>query len=119
MFKKSLGRNSLGVDRIFHYDPDQKRTWIEYHQDVQPILDHSQKIRNDTDVWKKGVKNSMALYATIPPLVQLKWIQEYGLHNDPMAEGNGGLLFRLLNSRDYGYLKCTDKIHIPQGAKTA
>jgi hypothetical protein len=52
MFKKSLGRNSLGVDRIFHYDPDQKRTWIEYHQDVQPILDHSQKIRNDTDVWK-------------------------------------------------------------------
>jgi hypothetical protein len=84
MFKKSLGRNSLGVDRIFNYDPEQKRTWIEYHQDVQPILDHSKRIKNDPDVWKKGV-----------------------------------LLFRLLNSRDYGYLKCTDKIHIPKGAKTA
>lgn len=118
MFKKSLGKNSSGVERIFHFDPHTDESYIEYRQDVAANVEHSKRLQNDEDYTKRGFKKEMWHYAHIPPLIQMKWINEYGAENDPMKPENEKLLFRLLNSPEYKYLKTTNKVHIPSGAKT-
>jgi hypothetical protein len=50
-------------------------------------------------------------YAHIPIVVQNRWLSEYGSKNWPMRPGNEKLLFRLLNSPEWAYLKTTNKIH--------
>lgn len=50
-------------------------------------------------------------YASIPLIVQLKWLTEYGKENYPLKQGNEKLLFKLLNSPEWKYLKATGKLH--------
>jgi hypothetical protein len=45
-------------------------------------------------------------------IVQLRWYNEYGPVNWPMLPQNSKLLFRLLNSPEWRYLKTTNKVHI-------
>jgi len=118
MFKRNLGKNSLGVDRIFHYDDITDKCHIEYKQDVTPLLERSKKLANDESYSKKGIKDDWWHFANIPAVIQLKWIQEYGEKNDPMKPENEPLLFRLLNSPEYRYLKATNKIHLVKEAHT-
>jgi hypothetical protein len=111
--KRVLDHDPLsGVTEIFHYDELTKDVHVETRQDVTPILDQNKEFQNDDSYWKEGVKNDMAHFATIPILVQLEWLNKYGPENDPMRKGNERLLFRLLNSPDYRYLKTTNKIHL-------
>lgn len=116
MDKRQLSYDPLtGVEEIFHYDPITDTTYLETKQDVEPILDVNKDLQNDDDYWKKGVKNDMAHYASIPIVVQMKWLSEYGMNNWPMKPGNEKLLFRLLNSPEWRYLKTTNKIHTGRG----
>lgn len=101
-----------GITEYFHYDPITGDVAIETIQDVEPILDANKRDANDPDVWKKGLKESMVPYATIPVTVQLAWLQKYGSENDPMKPQNRKLLLKLLASREYGYLRRTSKIHL-------
>jgi hypothetical protein len=101
-----------GVTEIFHYDELTKQVHIETQQDVSVSLDVTNILRNDDEYSKEGMKNDMLHFAHIPILVQQKWLNEYGPENDPMRKGNEKLLFRLLNSPDYRYLKTTNKIHL-------
>jgi hypothetical protein len=117
MFKRSLGISAQGVERTFHHDPDTDTSYIEYTQDVEPIIERNKRETIEKDHWKDLVKDDLGKYATVPVVVQYQWIKEFG--TDPLADGNEGLLFKLLNSRDYRYLKCTEKIYIPPGAKTS
>jgi hypothetical protein len=111
--KKILDHDPLtGVTEIFHYDHVTKNVHIESRQDVAPILDQNNELRNDDEYSKNGIKNEMWHFATIPIIVQLKWLNEYGAENDPMRKGNEKLLFRLLNSPEWRYLKATNKIHL-------
>jgi hypothetical protein len=101
-----------GVTEIFHYDEITKDVHIETLQDTSPLVDQNKSLQNDDDYSKNGIKNDMWHYASIPIVVQLKWISQYGSHNDPMKKGNEKLLFRLLNSPEWRYLKATNKIHL-------
>lgn len=101
-----------GITEIFHWDEATKTARIETLQDVQPILDHNKILRNDDQYTKDGIKRELWHYANVPAVVQLKWIQQYGIHNDPMKKENKKLLFKLLNDRDWCHLKTTNKIHL-------
>ena len=101
-----------GITEIFHYDHMTGDVHIETRQDVTKILETNKALQNDESYWKHGVKNDMAHFAHIPDIVQLQWINKYGLENDPMRKGNEKLLFKLLNSPEYRYLKTTNKIHL-------
>ena len=110
--KKIFDRDPVnGVTEIFHYDELTGDAHIETFQDVEPILDFTKSLYNDDGYWKRGVKADMAHYARIPIVVQLQWLQKYGAENDPMKPGNEKLLFSLLNSPEWRYLKTTNRIH--------
>jgi hypothetical protein len=79
-----------------------------YEQDVEPILDHAKRIRND-GLADKGIKNDMWHYAYIPPVVQMEWLVKYGV--DFNKKDHLKAVLRLLNT-DYKYLKTTDKNHM-------
>ena len=85
---------------------------IQTVQDVEANLDWSKRLQNDDEYSKQGMKQEMWHYGHVPLLVQVKWLNEYGLKNWPMKPENKELLFRLLNSPEYEYLKTTKKIHI-------
>lgn len=95
----------------FHYDNLTGDVHLETTQDVDPVLDMNKSMQNDEGFSKDGIKNGMWRYASIPIVVQMRWLNEYGSANWPMKPGNEKLLFRLLNSPEWRYLKCTGKIH--------
>ena len=78
---------------------------------MSSILDDNRVRRDDPQYTRDGIDNEMWHYARVPIEVQMKWLAEYGSKNWPMRPGNEKLLFRLLNSPDWKYLKTTDKIH--------
>lgn len=84
---------------------------VETVQDVEAALDRNKALQNDESYSSGGIKNGMWHYAHIPNIVQLRWLTEYGSANHPMKPGNERLLFRLLNSPEWKYLKATGKIH--------
>jgi hypothetical protein len=111
--KRLFDRDPLtGVTEIFHYDNLTGDSHIETIQDVEPILDQNAEHRNDDEYTKNGIKNEMWHFARIPIVVQLRWLTEYGIEDWPMHPRNSKLLFRLLNSPEWKYLKATNKIHL-------
>lgn len=113
MEKRLLDHDSeTGVTEWFHYDPLTGDVHIETVQDVEPILDVNKALANDEEFTKQGIKDEMWKYARIPNWVQVKWLNEYGPKNWPMHPHNAKLLFRLLNSPEWRYLKTTNKIHV-------
>lgn len=103
---------ATGVTEYFHYEADTDTTVVETVQDVEPILDQNRALTNDESYSQNGIKNEMWHYASVPIVVQMKWLSEYGFDNWPMHPQNKRLLFKLLNSPDYRYLKTTGKIHV-------
>jgi hypothetical protein len=101
-----------GVTEWFHYDHMSGDVHIETVQDVEPVLDVNKSLQNSDEYTKHGIKEEMWHYASIPIVVQVKWLNEYGIKNWPMHPHNKKLLFQLLNSREWGYLKTTSKIHV-------
>jgi hypothetical protein len=101
-----------GVTEIFHYDPMTGDVHIETTQDVDPILEKNKYLQKSDAYTRKGIKDEMWHFASIPIVVQLQWLKKYGPENDPMRKGNEKLLFRLLNDPEWRYLKTTNKIHL-------
>lgn len=113
MEKRLLDHDPLtGVTEYFHYDHMTGDVHIETVQDVDPILDVNKALQNDDEYTKHGMKEEMWHFASIPIWVQVKWLNEYGRKNWPMHPNNGKLLFKLLNSPEWKYLKTTGKIHL-------
>lgn len=100
-----------GVSEWFHYDHVTGDVHIETVQDVDPYLDATKALQNDESYSRDGIKKEMWHYARIPVVVQMRWLNEYGSKDWPMRPGNEKLLFRLLNSPEWKYLKATGKIH--------
>ena len=110
--KRILGHDpDYGVTEIFHYDHTTGDVHIETVQDVEGHLDHTNELRNDEQYTRDGIKDGMWHYAHIPIVVQMRWLSEYGSKDWPLRPGNEKLLFRLLNSPEWRYLKTTTKIH--------
>ena len=104
-----------GVRETWGYDPDTDTTYIETTQDVGDILDSNKAEANDSAVTSQGIKDGMWRYASIPLVIQLRWLNDYGSANWPLKPGNEKLLFKLLNSPEWRYLKTTGRIHSARG----
>ncbi len=102
---------TTGITETFHYDPLTDETTIESTQDATPCLEVNKAMANDEEYTKQGIKNGEWHYASIPTIVQLKWLNEYGEKNWPLHPHNKDLLFRLLNSPEWRHLKTTHKMH--------
>jgi hypothetical protein len=99
-------------------DPGGVETWtdedhepglkVHYRQDVEPVLNYAKDLRDQPEYSKAGIKREFWLYATIPPVVMLKLLIEYGLdYNDPNHTKD---IYKVIN-RDFSYLKCTTGTH--------
>jgi hypothetical protein len=94
-----------GLTEWFDYDEMTGEATISYEQDVSSLLKWAQENRDDPDVWKKGVKESWALYAKIPAIVQIQ-MRKKGIDiNNPE---HADRVFREIN-QNYPLLKTTTK----------
>ena len=94
-----------GIETWHHYDDATDETRVETRQDCSSILDYNKFCANDTDLRRKGIKNSWWKFATIPNVLIDKWRIEMGINvfdpNDlPKVK-------RLLMDPDYRFLKTT------------
>lgn len=96
-----------GVKEYFDYDPIKDEVHISYQQDVTGFLDHMQKLRNDPEYSKKGIKEDWWHYASIPEVVQIHLLNK-GFKLD--GKDNLKDLMKEINS-NYPYLRATDKWH--------
>lgn len=78
---------------------------IKHTADVEPNLKENARLRTLNDGYSPS--RTMRRVASIPPIVILQWIEKYGV--DPTAKGNEQLLWRLLNSSEYAYLRTDSK----------
>lgn len=100
-----------GVKEWFVYDYATGNTHIEMQEDVEPLLDQNRLLSNDDAYTQSGMNQEMWHYASIPVVVQMQWLKEYGREQWPLRQGNETLLYRLLNSPEWKYLKTTTKFH--------
>jgi len=96
-----------GVSCFFDYRGDE--VILSHEQDVSAILDANKRSANDDDKTKRGFKNDYWKYATIPAVVEIEWLNRFGVSLDNPA--HKGRVFKLLNHPDYRYLKTTSKVH--------
>ena len=98
-----------GVSCWFEYQHAEDRMVLTHTQDVSSILDANKAQANDDDKTKRGWKNDWWKYASVPAIVEIEWMQKYGVKIDNPAHSKK--VFQLLNHPDYRYLKTTAKVH--------
>jgi len=104
--KRLLDHDPLtGVTQYHEYDPLTKRTTIETTQDVTPFLERNKILRYNEDYSRKGIKNEWWHAATIPVVVQYKWLKDHGV--DIFNKDHAQKVNQLLDSPEWGYLKTT------------
>lgn len=94
-----------GVTQYFHYDELTGGWGIESVQDVEPILEANKKLQNHETYSKDGIKNEFWHVATIPVVIQEKWLREDGI--DIYNRDHWKKVKMKLNDPDYRYLKAT------------
>lgn len=99
-----------GIAQYHHFDVDTGTSVFESVGDAGPALEQNKMIANDPEIWKKGVKNEFALYASIPTIFQLKLLTEKGI--DVYKKEHGARLSKVLEDPEYRHLKCTTRRHI-------
>lgn len=96
-----------GLETYHYYDNATNRTFIEYAQDVTPVLERCHFLRS-TSHDAIGVKRGFMQAAIIPDIVSLIWRKKYGINNlsdpDQMKKAK-----RLLNT-EFKKFKTTDKM---------
>lgn len=71
--------------------------------DVEPVLDHAKKVRNEGGLNREGIAEGWWGYATIPPIVQLQMLAK-GI--DISKEDHHERMFQEINE-NYPHLKLT------------
>ena len=108
MSKRLLDYDDLtGVSTFFDYDENSDTTFIGYEQDVEPILEANKASQNDSGQLWRGEDNDFWRVASVPAVVQMKWLNEHGV--DLYNNEHWPAVRRLLNSSDYAYLKTASK----------
>jgi len=93
-----------GIAHYFDYDNATDQSRITTVQDVQPLMEYNQRLRND-NLTDKGIKAGWWLYAKIPAVVQLR-MRAKGIDlNDP---GSTKRIVQEINEH-YPMLKTTTK----------
>ena len=67
------------------------------------------KLKNDTELTKRGIKEGFWKYASFPVIFQYKLLIKEGV--DIYKQEHGERLSRLLENPDYSHLKTTTKVH--------
>lgn len=106
--RRELDFNPLTGERAI-WESDGEKVRIIHEQDVSHILDANKKLAANEGLTKRGIKNDMWHYATIPNVVALKWKEEHGV--DIFDQADRKKMFALLNSPEYKYLKTTTLNH--------
>lgn len=99
-----------GLTEWFNYDPvaDEVTVYSEQKEaDLKRFLDHTERVRNDPEISRQGIKNSFWRYAQIPPIVQVE-LRNKGI--DIFNPGHTKALIKAINEQ-YPYTKTTDKMH--------
>lgn len=97
-----------GVTTYFDFTPDQQMH-LTTVQDVTPLLDQSQMMRNEDEYTRHGIKQDQWHYARVPDVVAMEMLQKYGV--DMMKTPiDWPSVLRCINTH-YPYLKTTTKHH--------
>lgn len=111
MDKQLLSFDPLtGLSTYHAYNSLTEETTIITEGDYSATLEANKRMQNDTDMTKQGIKDEMWLYASIPPIVQMKWLTEEGL--DVWNKAHAQRLSRKLEDPAYRYLKTTTGVHL-------
>lgn len=104
----------LGTVETFSYDASIDSMTITRSQDVTAILDRNKALQNDNSHWRNNSKLcengiDMRLMASIPVVVEEKWLRDYGVRLDQLQDLDmRKKALSLLNSSDWRWLKCSD-----------
>ena len=109
MDKRLLSRDPITGLMTFHsYDPTTDETIISYEvekKSTEIILDCNQKIANETDFTKKGIKDGWWLVASIPVELQIQWLINEGI--DVYKTEDWPKVKQKLLDRDFNKVKTT------------
>jgi len=105
---KALIGNDGGVKTVFHFDPDDMKTRISYHEDVSDTLDENHLLRVDgqRDI---GFGRKVA---SIPPTVYMEWCRLSGVRVQDFMRWNRkekvAFLKKFLNDPDWYKFKTVE-----------
>ena len=104
-----------GIQTWHTYDDDTDTTIIEEVQDIRPIIERNYAIQNHeaggalglNEYSRKGIKESWWHVASIPAVVQLQWLRQYGvnIHLMSKCDWTKKKVRQLLNSREWAHLR--------------
>lgn len=110
MDKRLLSKDPITGLLTYHsYDSQTDETIISYEADSSLILDINQKIANETDFTKKGIKQGWWFYASIPVELQIQWLINEGI--DVYKEEDWPRVKEKINDRDFSKVKTTHGHH--------
>ncbi len=96
-----------GITQYYDYDPTTDKHMIHSVQETDLLIDKLKQIRNNPEVWNKGVKESWVHYASIPPIIEMQ-LKAKGI--DIYNKDQTKELLKELNT-NYPWLKTTTKNH--------
>ena len=109
MGKRLLNKDPFtGILTYHEYDSLTDETTISYEADSSAtsfVLDTNQKIANDEDTTKKGIKQGWWLVASIPPILQIEWLINEGI--DVYNKDHWPRVKAKLEDRDFSKVKTT------------
>lgn len=110
MSKRLLDYDPLTKTATYHdYDHSTGKTYIEQVQDVKHILDRNKRAQNnDLQRGRYAKKDDWYHFASIPNQVIIEFKQKYNL--DVFNEDDLPKIEKLLQSRDYMYLRTVNRI---------
>lgn len=90
-----------GITRWYRYDAETDQDIIQSTADIEAALEANQAMANDPS--KPWRKQNMHLVASIPPIIQEKWLREEGI--DVFNKDHWPAVQRKLNSREFYKLR--------------
>ena len=78
--------------------------------DTDDVIEANRAQQNDDTMSGDGIKDCWWKFASIPAIVQMKWMTEYGV--DVLNKHHAKKVFQLLNDPEWRYLKCTTGRHL-------
>ena len=109
MDKRLLSYDPISGLYTYHsYDHENETTYISYGvepKSTELILDINQKIANEPEFTKEGIKEGWWFYASIPVELQVKWLIEEGI--DIWKKEDWPRVKAKINDRDFSKVKTT------------
>ena len=94
-----------GLKTYIEFPNDDTKFEIRYEQDITASIAYAERLRNNEDYKKDGIKRGWWHAAHIPEIVILKLRREYGL--DIFNPNHLKRIYSLINSNEFLKLQCT------------